>query len=344
MSKTSEVENLRERARLLGELGRHKEAIPLLHQALAFTPQDADLLCCLSSAHYHLREWKQALNFAEEAIAAEPQTAWAHALRSQIMVVRNRGREAVKSGEEAMRLAPYYADYLRPLFHAYVSCQRWKDAEKAAIRYREMRPDLPAPYEMLATVAQAKRRALEAASYLRQARVLDPTSPEIARRLALLELHRKRTPETFQRLYEAARLDPANTQAQKSLTDIGFNFASLPQLVLGIMGALVIALFDPTLRIKAGAPYLPVFLLITLPVLPVHRLRPEWLLSWQPDVRSLPLEMQAHLIRMWRRHWLSYGLAFCFFTLIYTIMAIVALGVIRLAIHAFQAWVMGKPF
>ena len=165
-------------------MGRPKEAIPLLHQALALSPADADLLCRLSSAYYRLGEWKQALKFAEEAIAAEPQTAWAHALRSQIMVVQNRGREAVKSGEEALRLAPHHADYLRPLFHAYVSCQRWKDAEKAALRYREARPDLAAPYELLATVAQAKMRMGEAVSYLRQARALDPTSPEIARRLA----------------------------------------------------------------------------------------------------------------------------------------------------------------
>ena len=81
-------------------------------------------LCRACAAHYNLRDWKQALRFADAAIAANPETAWGHALRSQILVVRGKGREAVKAAEEAVRLAPHHAEYLRPLFSAYVSCRR----------------------------------------------------------------------------------------------------------------------------------------------------------------------------------------------------------------------------
>ena len=212
-------------------------------------------------------------------------------------------------------------------------CHRWKDAEKTALRYREVRPDLADPYELLATIAQAKRRTGEAEAYLRQARALDPTSPEIAHRLAVLESRGKGAPERFQRLYEAVRLDPMNTQAQESLSATGFSFSGPPLLILAAIGVLTVALLGPVLRVNATTPYAVVYGLLTVPLFPIHRLRPEWLLLWQPGVRSLPPEMQENLVRMWRRRWVPYSIAFFVLSLVCAIGLAMVLAVIVLVVR-----------
>lgn len=320
MTTSPEVQKLRDRARLLCDLGRYREAIPLLHRALGMAPDDADILCRLCSVYYYLKDWKQAHRYADAAVAADPESAWGHALRGQVLIVRNRGREAVKATEEAVRLAPHHADYLRPLFYAYMACQRFKEAENAATRFREARPDNASPYELLATIAQQRGRLKEAEAYLRQARALDPTSSEIQRRMALLQSRRKRTPETFQDLYAAVRLDPASREAMDSLTSIAFNFSGFPMFLLASVAGLAIVIMGPLLHINAGQPYLAVLLLITLPVIPVHRLHPEWLLSWQPGVRRLPLELQENLILIWRRCWMAYSAGFFILTIVLTLL------------------------
>ena len=344
MAQSPELETLRNRARILSELERHKEAIKVLHQALAFAPDDADLLCRLCHAHYALGDWKQAQKFADAAVAADPQMAWGHALRSNVLVVRNRGREAIKSAEQAIRLAPHHAEYLRPLFFAYMSCQRTKDAANTAERFRAARPDRASPYELLATIAHIRRQFPEAEELLRQARALDPTSSEIQRRLAMLESRRKRTPETFQRLYEAVRLDPTNAQALENLSSLAFNYAGLPMQALAMSATLAITLMGFLLHINSGLPYFVILGLITLPVLPVLRLRPEWLLSWQPGVRILPAELQENLIRMWRQRWVVYGVGFMTLTIVLLIFNIIFFFIIGLFIHILIARATGRPF
>ena len=336
MGTSPEVEMLRDRARILCELGRYKEAIPLLHQALGMVPDDADLLCRLCSVHYHLKEWKQALKYADSAVAADPNSAWGHALRGQVLLVRNRNREAVRSAEVAVKLAPHHADYLRPLFHAYISCQRFKDAEQAALRYREARPDLPSPYELLATIAQSKMRMKEAEDLLRTAQSLDPTSSEIHRRLALLESRRKRTPETFQRLYEAVRLDPSNADAMEALSSIAFNFAGYPMLAISAFAGCIIAILGPISHVNVGWPYALIFVLCTVPCIPVHRLRPEWFLAWQPGVRMLPEEFRENLMLLWRRNWIAYSAGFFILTiLLILLMSALLSALMMLIIHSF---------
>lgn len=337
MGTSLEVDMLRERAKVLCELGRYKEAIPLLHRALGMAGDDADLLCRLCSVHYYLKEWKQALKYADAAVATDPESAWAHALRGQVLLVRYRNREAVREAEEAVRLAPHHADYLRPLFHAYIACQRFKDAEQAALRYREARPDHHSPYELLATIAQSKMRTKEAKELLWQAQALNPTSSEIHRRLALLESCRKRTPETFQRLFEAVRLDPANAEARESLSGIAFNFAGTPIMLIGTVAGLLIIVMAACLHVNVGWPYFMLAGLLTIPVIPLHRLRPEWLLCWQPGVKRLPEELRESLLLLWRRNWIAYSAGFCILSILVGVGAMVVFGVfIALTHSAFQ--------
>ena len=224
-----------------------------------------------------------------------------------------------------------------------MSCQRTKDAARAAERFREARPDLASPYELLATIAQNRSQLKEAVAFLQQARALDPTSSEIQRRLALLESSRKRTPETFQRLYEAVRLDPTNAQALESLSTVAFNYAGLPMQALAMPAALAILIMGPLCHINSNIPYLVVLALITLPVIPILRLRPEWLLSWQPGVRILPLELQENLIRMWRQRWRIYSLGFTVLIYVLLILNMVAFVLIGLLIRILYAWATGIP-
>ena len=301
MKYSSEVEKLRERAGAFSEIGRHKEAVGLLSQALALAPDDADLLCRLCAEHYRLREWKPALKYANQALAEDPESAWGHALRSQILVVQGgKGKEALKSAQEAVRLAPHHAEYLRPLFTAYVHCQKMKEAEQTARRFRELRPDLPSPYEQLATIAQSRMQHGEAEGHLRHALALDPANLNCLNRLGMLLASRMRLNEAVRLLHAAVRLDPADARSRNNLANIAFNYTLLPAFVFGMAGTLLWVLLCICHANVGAAMMLCAVLVAGLPF-PLHCHRPDLLLSWQRSFRTLPSDIQTGILLQWRQ-------------------------------------------
>src|SRR5690349_15572218 len=69
-----------QRAETLYELGRYREAIVLLNGLLARDPEDAYVLCALAANLLNLKETGKALEYAERAIAANPDQEWGHRL------------------------------------------------------------------------------------------------------------------------------------------------------------------------------------------------------------------------------------------------------------------------
>ena len=79
MPDKTEFDQLKTRAQAFLDIGRYRESIPLLHQALGIDPEQSEILCMLSYAHLSLDEYKPALEWANKAIALElTQEEWGH--------------------------------------------------------------------------------------------------------------------------------------------------------------------------------------------------------------------------------------------------------------------------
>ncbi len=97
-------ENLLQKAEQLADIERWREAVPLLAKVIAKNPQHFHANCLLSLCHYNLKDFPAALEYAERAIAAEPEQEWGHRLRSVALTEQGRKKDALKSAEEAVRL------------------------------------------------------------------------------------------------------------------------------------------------------------------------------------------------------------------------------------------------
>src|ERR1041385_1202582 len=76
------LQQLADRAEAYRDLGRSEQALPLLHQALALSPQDGSLLCQLAATYIHLKDWNRALEYANQAVMTDPSEEWGHRLCS----------------------------------------------------------------------------------------------------------------------------------------------------------------------------------------------------------------------------------------------------------------------
>ena len=99
------------------DMGRPREAIPVLGQALSQTPQDCRVLCLLSLAYMKVGDKVMALKFANRAVEADPEEEWGYRLRSMHLretsnnpfrfFLRDKNLEqSVLAAKEAIRLAP----------------------------------------------------------------------------------------------------------------------------------------------------------------------------------------------------------------------------------------------
>ena len=78
------------RAEALREIGRAADAITILSRVVAGSPSNAQALCQLAQCYNATRDHYSMLSAADRAAAANPQSEWAHRLRS--LALHNLGR------------------------------------------------------------------------------------------------------------------------------------------------------------------------------------------------------------------------------------------------------------
>ncbi|MFW2372487.1 MAG: tetratricopeptide repeat protein, partial [Gammaproteobacteria bacterium] len=66
-----------DQAEALMDLGRYEQAIPLLSNSLAQSPDDERLHCRLADAYFSLHDYTQAESFAQRALHLDPNSAHA---------------------------------------------------------------------------------------------------------------------------------------------------------------------------------------------------------------------------------------------------------------------------
>lgn len=212
------VERMLRQAAFLIDVGRPEEAIPLLHQALARSPEDSQILHHLSIAYLQLGDSSEALEFASQAVAAEPDDAEGHRLRSLALHAMGKRAPALKAAREAVRLAPEQPDCLVMLVQALVESRRLKEAETTAERLRTIAPEGSDTWAALGLVSLGRKRWKEAEERCRRALTLNPESFQAMNNLGVALLGQKKKRREAVELFErTAALDPSEELGRKNL-------------------------------------------------------------------------------------------------------------------------------
>ena len=182
------------RARALMDLDRHAQAKPLLVEALADDPADADAWCALSRCCHGLDDYAGALDAAEHALSATPGHALGWRMRSLALLGLKRYPEARVSALEAVRVEPWFwyghllvaqvevAD-TGPGFNAPI-------AREAAQRTLQLAPERAAAHYIAGCVAERLAQPNEAETAYREALRIDPEHLGARNNLARIDMKR----------------------------------------------------------------------------------------------------------------------------------------------------------
>jgi tetratricopeptide (TPR) repeat protein len=228
------VEGTLQGAAALIEVGRYREAIALLHQALARSPEESQILCKLSLAHLRLGDHQTSLRFADQAVAAEPDAEWGHRLRSVALGGLGKHALALKAAEEAVRCAPELPHALSVLCEAQLDAKP-REAEQTAEQLRSVAPDWCNTWLTSTLVSLQRKRWKEAEERSRKALTLDPESFVAMNNLGVALLNQKRRLEAVETFQRAAALAPNEETARSNLKLSVSKYLGASALVLWLL-------------------------------------------------------------------------------------------------------------
>jgi adenylate cyclase len=122
--------------------GSFARASALAEKARALDDALPDVYALQGGIHLFKREYDEAVEAAEKAVALNPNHANNRALLAMILHNADRPAEAIRAYKTAMRLSPYYPSwYLEDLGFTYLNAERPEDALLAFEKYLDRGPD-----------------------------------------------------------------------------------------------------------------------------------------------------------------------------------------------------------
>jgi tetratricopeptide (TPR) repeat protein len=212
------------------DLGRHAEALKMLHGLAAEEPGNAAVLCRIAATELALKHNKAALQAAEDAIAAAPEKEWGHRLRSIALDRMKRKKEAMASAETARSLEPDEPLALYYLFWMYQNNKRKRDADEVLQELLRVAPDSWYAHYAAGSAAIAKKQLAAAEQHFRDALRVNPTSWQAQNNLGVTLMRQGKRRKALDAFWGAAKSDPTSplvrsnirTAAMRKVTFVGF--------------------------------------------------------------------------------------------------------------------------
>lgn len=261
MPDKTEFEQLKTRAQAFLDIGRYRESIPLLHQALGFDPEHSEILCMLSYAHLSLDEYKPALEWANKAVAQEPTQEWGHRLRSVIFMRTRQPRQALDAALTAASLSPDATFTLSNLAEAQVCCNQLKEAEASVARLLAVAPEEGLAHRTQAYVCVYQKKYAEAEAASRTSLRLDPENARALRLLGDALRGQKRLREAVESYAESLRRTPTSGETRKALQETAMDYLGWPwgPQIVGAFVAAALFLLKVDLYVASGMGALVVY-------------------------------------------------------------------------------------
>lgn len=181
-----------ERAFSLHQAGQVSQAKAIYLQLLNTQKKDADLLRLLGTAEYQLGNLENAVDLLEQSLAISPDQAVAHNNRGNALQDLQRFDEALSCYDAALTIAPHYAEAYCNRGSALQRLKRLDEALTSYDRALTITPDSVIAYNNRGNILLDMQRLDEALASYNQALLIDPLYAEahINRGNALREMKR----------------------------------------------------------------------------------------------------------------------------------------------------------
>jgi Flp pilus assembly protein TadD len=308
-----------QRVEVLCSLDRAGEAVPLLHQALAANPENADLWRHLAYVQAQLDHPTEALRATGRALEIEPEEEWAHRLASLALDKLGRHADAIAAAREATRLDPdNWRAHVRLALALLGAGHRHREAWAVATHAVELAPNEPEVHNTVGAMALAVDDFGQAEAAFRHVLELDPDNAKAIHNLALVERARGRLGQAAARFGDAVASDPRMHDSALAVDD---SLLELMRRILWFTATISVILLLPGL-VGRGAQSVGFVLLA--PLLCVA--------AWSA-YNQVPPYLRPHLRRLARRH-----------KLIVVAAVLWAVAVAAVVVWAVAIWFVSNPW
>lgn len=215
MTPDGDPDGLRRAWELLA-IGRAEAALPLAQQAVLSDPQDPTALATLAECEIELGMLDRAATTADRAVTASPDTPWPHRIRARALSLQGDRKGAVHSAAEAARLDPDSAGTLAELAGHLAHDRQRRAAAEAIDRARSLAPHDPAVAVQESYVAIQARRWPDAEAAARRALEARPDDPDALNNLGVALERQGRRAEALDLYASSAREAPSGVGADNA--------------------------------------------------------------------------------------------------------------------------------
>jgi tetratricopeptide (TPR) repeat protein len=208
-----------ERALLLYQQSRHDLAEAELRQALAADPQDGYAHALLGLCLAHRESFEDATDEVQQAIHLAPDFPFAHFARAHVLYDRNRFAEALPAINEAIRLEPENADQYALLSNIHLQERHWQNALNAAGQGLQFDPEHVGCTNLRAMAMVKLGRRAEAGKTIDTALSKSPDNSLTHANQGWMSLEKGDPKKAAEHFREALRLNPQNEWARQGIIE-----------------------------------------------------------------------------------------------------------------------------
>jgi tetratricopeptide (TPR) repeat protein len=208
-----------ERALMLYQQSRTELAEGELRQALTAEPQDAYAHALLGLCLAQREKFEDATDETRQAIHLAPDFSFAHYAHAHVLYERNRFPEALGAINEAIRLDPENADQYALLANIHLQEQRWLDALNAAEQGLQFNPEHVGCTNLRAMAMVKLGRKAEAGRTIDTALAKNPENALTHANQGWTLLEQGQPKPAAEHFREALRLDPQNEWARQGIIE-----------------------------------------------------------------------------------------------------------------------------
>jgi len=208
-----------QRGLLLYQQSRYEFAENEFRQALATDPDDAYAHSMLSLCLVEREQFDPATAEAKQGVHLAPDEPFAHYALARVFSSRNHYAEALNAIQEAIRLDPSDADYFAALANIHVQEERWRDALQAAERGLEQDAEHVGCTNLRAIALVKLGRREEAGATIEEALKKAPENAFTHANQGWTYLNKGEPKKALEHFRESLRLDPANEWARHGIVE-----------------------------------------------------------------------------------------------------------------------------
>jgi tetratricopeptide (TPR) repeat protein len=213
------TENLVERASLLIQTKRYKEAEKHLAEVLATEPDNAEALSLLALCKSEGGQHAEAIKIMEQVVGRQPDNPQSLYLYAIMLLRNNEMRKSEKFVKEAIAFDPFNADYFALLASIKIQQKEWQEAYDTANKGLEIDAENLACLNLRSTALTKLDRHEESFETIREALNKDPRNDHTHANLGWSQLEKGNHKAALESFRAALQLNPGNEYARAGLVE-----------------------------------------------------------------------------------------------------------------------------